>query len=140
MKRIFWYLGAILLVALVLGTLLYLRHDDSTVSPGPSVVCEGREFVLAKLKLPPATTVTGRDGKQYAGQPMIEILRACNITEGSFSKLTFSTKDGMTLSIEARELAALYLSGDSTGEWRLIIPSDEFKQRWVRQIDRIDVQ
>jgi hypothetical protein len=140
MKRTSWYLGATVVVLAVLAALLLLRHREAAGSNGPVVAYQAKEFALDKLSLPPAISVASRDGKQYSVYPVTGILSACQIPGGSFTKLTFATTDGMTLVIEAKELDALYLSNETPNEWRLIIPSDEFKQRWVRKIAKINVE
>lgn len=140
MKRKHWYIGVFVLLAIILAILVFLRQRESAGQAGPVVVYNTREISLGDLQLPSAVTVTSRDGKQYTGQPMAVILGACDIPGEALSKLTFATKDGMSLSIGASEINSLYLSTDDTGDWRLIIPGDEFKQRWVRQISKITLE
>jgi len=93
---------------------------------------------LSQLKLDSFTTSRGDN---YSGWKLSNILNLVKVETPE--ELTLFSKDGGSLKLNAEETMAAYIVTDSkSGEsyFRLIIPTDEFGQRWLKYIAKISVK
>lgn len=136
MKPYHWILALLALLLILLTTLLTLRSHRET-DAGPRVEYKGRMFPLKDLMMPTPMHVVAQDNSEYEALPVGGIISACNIKLAQVQKLTFLSSDGGKSVISGSEITRAYLLSESAGEWRLIVPTDDFKQRWLKHVVRI---
>ena len=59
-----------------------------------------------------------------------------------YNEIIFHSDDGARLKLEKKEIRWLYLSfleENNTNKLRLVIPKDEFQQRWIKYINKIEL-
>jgi len=95
----------------------------------------GRE--MAQLKL---DSFKSARGDEFTGWKLSNIL---NLAKADIpEELTLFSKDGGSLKLNTAEAQAAYIvTGSKNGEtyFRLIIPTDEFGQRWLKYITKISI-
>lgn len=68
------------------------------------------------------------------------VLALFDVDEKGLTAITFFANDGGSLKVDSTELEKLYLQELENGTYRLVIPSDQFKQRWLKNITSIECQ
>lgn len=93
---------------------------------------------LTQLKLEDFTTSRG---DEFRGWKLSNILNLAKMETPE--QLTLFSRDGGSLKLNAEESMAAYIvTGSKNNEnyFRLIIPTDEFGQRWLKYITKISVK
>jgi hypothetical protein len=139
-RTVFWILGSILVLAFLLFGFMALRHRTTPENPALAIVHGGQTYPINTDKLPDPVTMTGKDGKPRTGQTILALLASCQIDTTMCSRIVFNTSDGGSVSIKPGEAKDALLVMEAPNEWRLVIPTDEFKQRWLKKINRIIVE
>lgn len=84
--------------------------------------------------------VTARNDSLY-GYRVTDILKRQRINFQQIAELQFFSADGASVLCSSRELPSLYLTEIINGStsYRLIIASDPYPQRWLKNLARIEI-
>ena len=142
MKKIF-----ILLVILILILLALIIYQKSKVTDeeGFKITFQNREIFLTYSKIHSNEKIsftTGR-GDRFNGFDFAEILKILKIPTDIRTEYIFHSKDGGTLNLtkEKNETYYFVFQEDATGQFiRLVIPTDEFSQRWIKYLVAIEIE
>jgi hypothetical protein len=139
MKRIIIVL--IILIFLLIGISYIFRNTDD---PSSILIISynEKELPISDLTEFGATEIVTKRDETFRAYALQEILLQINVNEKIFNKLLFRSSDGGSLAIDATELEDLYLVMDSKNNeryLRLIIPADDFPQRWLKYINRVEL-
>lgn len=139
MKKI--VIALLILIAVLIALSLYWQSISPEVNGleiannGEIKIITGR--TLGQLKQDSFTTARG---DEYSGWKLSNILNLEKIEIPE--QLTLFSRDGGSLKINAEETSAAYIVTVSKNEenyYRLIIPTDEFGQRWIKYITKISI-
>lgn len=93
-----------------------------------------------QLQALPTSQVPTNRGDTLKLIRMQDLLEALDISWHGITSVTLTSEDGGSLTVDAAELPKLYLQMNQKAEsqyLRLVIPSDEFAQRWLKYITTI---
>jgi hypothetical protein len=139
MKRVVLILTSLLIV---LAVLLFIVNRDRNLKDGIVIrQAETEQTIslkqISKLEMHSFSTVRGDN---FSGYSLLDILDS---QETSFQKyLVLFSVDGGSLRLNADEIQNSYLvlmDDTETPSLRLIIPTDEFGQRWMKYVKTIEV-
>ncbi|MCF7920314.1 MAG: hypothetical protein K9N06_10430 [Candidatus Cloacimonetes bacterium] len=140
MKKILIILVVLIVIALLLSQLLHKQQslpagilqitgpagDEHTFTSFPDNQSLSLKTAKGDFQVVPVSAFLGR-----------------HINNENWQQLTFYSSDGAEITVKRTELPALYLTQISDSEksyLRLIVPSDDFAQRWLKYINRIVLQ
>jgi len=90
---------------------------------------------------------SGRDPetRRYTGAPLAEILQMKEIDTAGFSGAVFGAADGYTSAIsmeDALDAQRCFIAADEgeDGPFRMILPKDQFSQRWCKQLTDVTLK
>ncbi|KQC07652.1 MAG: hypothetical protein APR54_05760 [Candidatus Cloacimonas sp. SDB] len=138
MKRVIIWLILLMLLLLVIS-LVYRKSADVTYDLILKI--ENREFEIADITAFESIEITTNRSDTYTAYSLREILSAKEIQPNKFSRIIFHSADGGSLAVDISELDNLYLVQEiQAGEksLRLIIPTDDFSQRWLKYLIAIE--
>ena len=135
----------IIALIILIAALISLSYYWQSISPetdGLEIELNGKidnisGKALLQLKLDSFTTARG---DEFSGWKLSNILNLAKIEIPK--ELTLFSKDGGSLKINDEEAKVAYIvTGSKNGEnyFRLIIPTDEFGQRWLKYITKISI-
>jgi len=81
-------------------------------------------------------------GDEFQGIRIDKILEYFKIDSSSIPKIKFISRDGLRATIKKAEIEETYLvlkEKNNEQYFRLIIPEDEFKQRWIKYVSKIEL-
>ena len=110
--------------------IITLKYKNKTVNISYNILNKMKNY-----------NITDSKGKKYTGIKLQELLQT--ITKNRINKVVLLSKDGIKIDLEASEIPNSYLVQQiKNGEryYRLAIPSDEFKQRWLKYIVKISIE
>ncbi|MDP8267637.1 MAG: hypothetical protein P9L97_02800 [Candidatus Tenebribacter davisii] len=138
MKKILIILG-ILIVILFL--LLYFQKSKKTDETGIKIIHNNKVEILtfSKLNSFEKISFTTARGDKFSGYDLTAILNSKKIPADSKTTYSFHSNDGGTLNVNKEESEFLYLIFQDD-YIRLVIPSDEFSQRWMKYISEIEIK
>lgn len=138
MKRVI--MGLIFLILLLLVIILLYRRDvDQTYDL--VLEFENNQVEIADITVFGSIKITTNSYDTYSAYSLREILLAKEIQPNKFSNMIFHSADGGSLAVDISELDHLYLVEEIQAEkkyLRLIIPSDNFSQRWLKYLISIE--
>ncbi len=138
MKRILIILFALVLILLAM-TFLFNRGNDKEVVL--NLIFLDKTIKLNELAQFGAQEISTAGGDRYTGYSLQEMMIKLNEKPEDYTSIIFSSSDGSSLAVDISELLDLYLinfSRDGEQYLRLIIPSDNFSQRWLKYISIIE--
>ncbi len=128
----------ILVVALIaIAILLAYRAGQEPEVVEDSQTIHLSRAITEKLEIVPLSV--GND-KSYEA---VRVQDVCDLFEIDMSQITlldFVSGDGMNIQIPIEELPDLFLAINEDDTFRLVIPTDEFHQRWLKNINKIVLQ
>lgn len=137
----------LLLVALILILLALIMYQKSKVTDeeGIMVTYKDRETFLSYTKIRSIKQVsfTTERGDKFNGSDFADVLKILKIPTDIRTEYIFHSKDGGTLNLtkEKNETCYLVFQEDATGQFiRLVIPTDEFSQRWIKYLVAIEIE
>ena len=138
MKKIILVL--LVLILLMWGLSWYINRNKET-SPVLLTVTMADQIIEEITDFPADAfqTVTDNKDKRLSLVPVYFCLKE-SISDDTWTKLTFISADNAQLTVDRLELEVLYLKVNAENEtqWlRLIIPTDDFHQRWLKYINKI---
>jgi len=146
MKKIFFIL---LILILLLTALLFISKKERPAAGGMLILkwqTTQAEVNLANFTRETVSTKPNPEKKiksEYKVVPLKTILEAQHINIADFSELIFYSGDGMAVTISAAESDGIFLTEEVSADksyLRLIIPSDEFPQRWLKYVSLIELK
>ncbi len=142
MKNIF-----IILVILILILLALIIYQKSKVinEEGIVITYKDQETFLSYTKIRSIKQVsfTTDRGDKFNGFDFADVLKSLKIPINIETEYILHSKDGGTLNLtkEGNETLYLVFQEDATGQFiRLIIPTDEFNQRWIKYLIAIEIE
>ncbi|MDY6915611.1 MAG: hypothetical protein SVM86_04800 [Candidatus Cloacimonadota bacterium] len=134
----------LLILILLLAVLLVIRNLTQTEFNGLSIKYLGKEFQVKNKQLRNMERqVIWADDKKYDTLPLQEVLQQFPIKLENIQAVTLISKDGGALNLKNEELSDAYLAlkkQKNELQLRLILPKDEFKQRWLKRVVEIQVR
>ena len=142
MKKIFIIL--VILIIILLALIIY-QKSKVTDEEGIKITYKDRETFLSYTKIRSIKQVsftTGR-GDKFNGFDFADVLRSLKIPTDIETEYNLHSKDGGTLNLtkEENEIFYLVFQEDATGQFiRLVIPTDEFSQRWIKYLVALEIK
>ncbi|MCF7911516.1 MAG: hypothetical protein K9M99_03230 [Candidatus Cloacimonetes bacterium] len=138
MKNILIILFALVIV--MFGLVWLINRDKAAPEVLLTIILPNQEKIeISSFPADEIQVLPIGQGKSEQVVPVSYFLK----TEQKWAKLTFISRDNAQLTIDKEELDSLYLSMISNGEesyLRLIIPTDDFHQRWLKYITQIELK
>jgi len=138
MKRVIIWLILLILLLLVIS-LIYRKSAD--VPFDLILKIDNRELGIADITAFESIEITTNRSDTYTAYSLREILSVKEIKPETLSRMIFHSADGGSLAVDISELDNLYLVQEiQAGEksLRLIIPTDDFSQRWLKYLIAIE--
>lgn len=137
MKKILFFL-AILMIILVVLTSIWRRTVN--LPEALQIIKKDKVYALSwqKLQQLPSYDFQTERGDSFSGYKLSDILSLYELN--GEENITFHSIDGGRLKLNRSEFETLYLVFMDTEKelrLRLIIPEDEFGQRWIKHVNRI---
>ena len=142
MKKIILLLAALILI---LFALIFYQNSEVTDEDGIVVTYKDRETFLtySKIRLNKQINFTTNRGDKFNGYDLFSILNTIEIPIKIETEFIFHSKDGGTLNLTKKENEIFYLvfQQDASGQFiRLVVPTDEFSQRWIKYLVTIEIE
>lgn len=140
MKKIILIL--VVLILIMLGLSWFMSRQQSPARGILTIVtASGKEHVISEFPIQEAQLFEHKD-KGMKIVPVSYFIENQGIESG-WKEMTFYSKDGAQLKVDSDELPSLNLSliEDSQSPYlRLVIPEDDFPQRWLKYVNRIELK
>jgi len=139
MKKV---IAVLILLIVILLVVTYFYNKGSVVNEGVILSSNEGEFKLNDMKNYGSEQISTYKGDNYLGIALREIVKFHNINIEPYEQIIFHSTDGGSMAVNIIELNDLYLvdlKNKSESYLRLIIPTDEFSQRWLKYINRIEL-
>jgi len=139
MKKIILILIALIIVLIVLLT---FWHKEMNPANGIIVKLEEKEKIISysDLKKMEKTSFTTERGEHYSGYKLNDILKDFDPQNIKYIVLHSTDSGSLRLNKVDHDNAFLVWMADADSpSLRLIIPADEFGQRWLKYISSIDI-
>ena len=137
MKKILFFLSILIIILVVLST---IWRRTVNIPEALQIIKNDNIYALSwhKLQELPTFDLRTERGDSFNGYKLSDILSLFELD--SEEKITFHSIDGGRLKLNRSEFSTLYLvlmDTEKELQLRLIIPEDEFGQRWMKYISRI---
>jgi hypothetical protein len=137
MKKILFFLSILIIILIVLST---IWRRTVNLPEALQIINDDRIHTLSwqKLQQLPTCDFQTERGDSFSGYKLSDILALFEL-DGE-ENITFHSIDGGSLRLKRSEFGTLYLVLMDTEKelrLRLIIPEDEFGQRWMKYVNRI---
>ncbi|MDP8210137.1 MAG: hypothetical protein P9M05_04955 [Candidatus Stygibacter australis] len=132
----------LILIFVLLGLSWYINRDKVHSEVILTVTLSEKSIQINKFPKDAIQVVETGQGKSEQVIAVKYFLKSY-LDDNSWNKLTFVSSDNAQLTIDRQELESLYLamiSKDEESYLRLIIPSDDFHQRWLKYVTQIDLK
>ncbi|MCD6176414.1 MAG: hypothetical protein J7K29_01085 [Candidatus Cloacimonetes bacterium] len=142
MKKI---LLILVILILILLALIFYQKSKATDEEGIVVIYKDKETFLSfnKIRSIKQINFNTNRGDKFSGYQFSEVLKLLKIPTDIKTEYIFHSKDGGTLNLTKEENERFYLvfQDDATGQFvRLVIPSDEFSQRWIKYLKTVEIK
>ena len=137
MKKILFFLSILIIILVVLST---IWRRTVNLPEALQIIKDDEVHTLSwqKLQQLPTCDFQTKRGDSFSGYKLSDILSLFEL-DGE-ANITFHSIDGGRLKLNRSEFGTLYLVLMDTEKelrLRLIIPEDEFGQRWMKYVNRI---
>ncbi|RLC57334.1 MAG: hypothetical protein DRH89_03770 [Candidatus Cloacimonadota bacterium] len=134
----------IVLIIILLALIIY-QKSKVTDEEGIKIIYKDREIFLsyARIRSIKQISFTTERGDKFSGFDFTDVLQILKIPTDIRTEYIFHSKDGGTLNLTKKENETCYLvfQEDATGQFiRLVIPTDEFSQRWIKYLVAIEIE
>ncbi len=141
MKKI---LIALVILIILLLALIFYQKSNVKDEDGIKITYREQETFLtfSKINSFEKVSFSTNRGDRFDGFDFADVLKSIDIPTNNDSQYIFHSKDGGTLNLtkEVNEIFYLVFQEDVNGQFiRLVIPSDEFSQRWIKYLVAIEV-
>ena len=142
MKRI---LLILVILILILLALTFYQKNKVTDDAGITIIHKDQETFLSykAIRSKELISFTANSGDMFNGYNILSILNSIDIVANSDSKYIFHSKDGGTFNLakEENETSYFVFQEDASGQFiRLVIPTDEFSQRWIKYLVSMEIE
>ena len=134
----------IILIIILLALTIY-QKNKVTDEDGIKITYKGQETFLSysKIRLNKQVSFTTGQGDKFNGFDFTDVLKSLKILIDFETEYILHSKDGGSLNLtkEKNEIFYLVFQEDANGQFiRLVIPTDEFSQRWIKYIVAIELE
>ena len=142
MKKI---LLVLIILIIILLALIFYQKSKVTDEEGIKIIYKDREIFLSNSKIRSIKQIsfTTKRGDKFNGFDLDNIFKSLKIPTNNDSQYIFHSKDGGTIILTKEENETFYLvfQESATGQFiRLVIPTDEFSQRWIKYLIAIEIE
>jgi hypothetical protein len=142
MKKIILFL--VILIIILLALIIY-QKSKVTDKEGIKITYKDRDTFLtySKIRSIKQVSFTTERGDKFNGYDLSNIINSIDISTNIETEFIFHSKDGGTLNLTKEENEKFYLvfQQDSNGQFiRLVVPTDEFSQRWIKYMVAIEIE
>ncbi|MEA2096689.1 MAG: hypothetical protein U9P73_08385 [Candidatus Cloacimonadota bacterium] len=142
MKKIFIIL--VILIILLLALIVY-QKSKVTDEVGIKITYNNRETFISysEIRSIKQVSFTTERCDKFNGSDFAEVLKILKIPTDIRTEYIFHSKDGGTLNLVKDENETFYLvfQEDAAGQFiRLVVPTDEFSQRWIKYLVTIEIK
>ncbi|MDA3813072.1 MAG: hypothetical protein PF570_02340 [Candidatus Cloacimonetes bacterium] len=142
MKKI---LIALVILIIILLALIFYQKSRINDDEGIQITFQNRKFFLtfSNIRLNEQISFTTNRDDSFNGYDLSSILISLDIPTDNDSQYIFHSQDGGTLNLtkEVNEIFYLIFQQEADGQYiRLVIPTDEFSQRWMKYLIAIEVK
>ncbi len=142
MKKILLIL--FILIIILLALIIY-QKSEVIDEKGIRITYKDQETFLTYLEIHSIKQVsfTTKRGDKFTGYDLDDICRSLKIPSSIETKYILHSKDGGTLNLTKEENESFYLvfQEDANDQFiRLVIPTDEFSQRWIKYLAAIEIE
>ena len=141
MKKI---LTVLLVLIVLLVALVIIRQLTRAEFSGLKITYLGREFYLQKEQLAELPfKELWADDEKFQAVDIEKILKNFSIIPAKVRSITFISNDGGALVLKKSELVKAFLALEEQMnklQFRLLIPNDEFRQRWLKRVVELQVR
>ena len=142
MKKIILFL--VILTIILLALIIYQKSKIIN-EEGIVITYKDRETFLSYSEIHSIKQIsftTGR-GDKFNGFDFADVFKSIKIPTDIETEYILHSKDGGSLNLikEENEIFYLVFQEDATGQFiRLVIPTDEFNQRWMKYLVTIEIE
>ncbi|NQV17082.1 MAG: hypothetical protein HQ534_00845 [Armatimonadetes bacterium] len=139
MKKIAYIL---IVLILILFGLIFIRNLRKEKLEAIIIIAGNQEFFLKNLSKIEMQEIKTKSEDKFSAASIQKILELFEIHENKFIRITFISEDGAGISFKKDEIPKLFLVQEKEKKqkkFRLIVPDDEFKQRWLKNIKYIEL-
>ena len=140
MKKIAYIL---IVLILILFGLIFIRKLRTEKLEAIKIIVGNEEFYLKNLSKTAMQEIMTKSEDKFSAASIQKILESFEILEKKFIRITFISDDGAGISFKKDEIPQLFLvqqKEKKQKKFRLIVPDDEFKQRWLKNIKYIELR
>ncbi len=140
MKKIAYIL---IVLILILFGLIFIRKLRTEKLEAIKIITGNQEFYLKNLSKIEMQKIKTKSEDKFSAASIQKILESFEIHEKKFIRITFISEDGAGISFKRDEVSKLFLvqqKEKKQKKFRLIVPDDEFKQRWLKNIKYIELR
>ena len=135
----------LIVLIIILLALIFYQKGKVTDEEGIKITYKDRETFLSYTRFRSIKQVsfTTERGDRFSGFDFTDVLQILKIPTEIRTEYIFHSKDGGTLNLTKEENETCYLvfQEDATGQFiRLVIPTDEFSQRWIKYLVAIEIE
>ena len=136
MKKIFLILIALIIVLVCLS--IYQKSKNNK-SESLLILINNKNIEVSYSKIKKLQQMD-LEIKKYSGYSLKEVLTSIKIKIEDYKEFTFYSIDGGRISFDEIENFYLVFIEDSNEEYlRLVIPQDDFSQRWLKHVNKIEI-
>lgn len=139
MKKILIILFVLIVILTALS--LYWKANQTKSKDLILTSIEGDEILINPANFRGVEFST-KKGDKFTGWPLTGLIEANNLTLDNAKSITLFSRDGGQITLENSEFTSAYIvsqSKDNEKFLRLIIPQDDFSQRWIKFINKIKI-
>lgn len=134
----------LLILVVLLAALLVVRNLTKAEFQGLRITYLGKDFSLQKEELKQLQLQElWADDEKFQAIEVSSVLGKFPIQTSKIRSITFISEDGGALVLKSDDLKDAYLALGKQAkkmQFRLILPSDEFRQRWLKRIVELQVR
>ena len=138
MKRVITILITLTLLLLIA---VYINTQNQKNTNGLIIKYGEIEKNISDFSIYKSTKITTKNDDDLIAFSLKKIITDIGLNKKKYSKIIFHSSDGGTLAVNGNELDNLYIIEKNKGEekyLKLVIPTDNFSQRWLKYIVRIE--
>ena len=142
MKKIILILVILILILLALT---FYQKSKVVDNAGIKIIYKDQESFLSytKIRSKQQISFTTNNGDMVKGYDISSLVNAVDIPINGDSEYVFHSNDGGTLNLVKEENEVFYLvfQEDASGQFlRLVVPTDEFSQRWIKYLVAVEIK
>lgn len=142
MKKVMIILAFLIIIFFAL---IFYQRSNVSIEDRLSIKFDDQELFLSysKLRSNEQISITTARGDDYLAYDLSNIFKSLKIPFNKDTSYTFRSNDGGSLTIKKADHEDFYLvfDEDANGQFiRLVIPTDQFSQRWIKYLRSITIK